>query len=74
MALGLGTGVWCLGLDEPTNHLDLPAVERVEEALEAYPGALVVVTHEEEFAARTTSTVWRLEHGRLTVDGAAPRQ
>ncbi len=67
MAIGLGTGVWALLLDEPTNHLDLPAVERIESALEAYPGALIMVTHDETFARTTTPTKWHLEAGRLTV-------
>lgn len=70
MALGLGTGVWAMVLDEPTNHLDLPAVERIEEALDAYPGALVMVTHDDLFAARTTTTLWRLESGKLWVNPA----
>ncbi len=41
MAYGLGLQVWALVLDEPTNHLDLQAIERLEAALAAYPGALV---------------------------------
>jgi ATPase subunit of ABC transporter with duplicated ATPase domains len=70
IALGLGVGVWGMLLDEPTNHLDLPSVERIEAALEAYPGALLLVTHDEMFGTRTTDTIWRLDSGRLVVGGA----
>ena len=36
----------CLVLDEPTNHLDLPAIEQLEQALEAFTGTLLLVTHD----------------------------
>jgi ATPase subunit of ABC transporter with duplicated ATPase domains len=65
LALGLGRHAWALVLDEPTNHLDLPTVERLEEALAAYPGALLLVTHDDAFAARCTSSTWRLVSGRV---------
>jgi ATPase subunit of ABC transporter with duplicated ATPase domains len=39
-------GTNCLVLDEPTNHLDLPAIEQLEEALDAFSGTLLLVTHD----------------------------
>ncbi|MER0447619.1 ribosomal protection-like ABC-F family protein [Streptomyces sp. Edi4] len=38
-----------LVLDEPTNHVSLALVEEVEQALAGYPGAIVVVSHDERF-------------------------
>jgi ATPase subunit of ABC transporter with duplicated ATPase domains len=65
LARGLGMGAWALFLDEPTNHLDLPSIERLEAALSDYPGAIVLVSHDQPFARALTSTVWRLESGRV---------
>lgn len=36
-------------LDEPNNHLDLPSIQALESLLQAYAGALVVVSHDEAF-------------------------
>ena len=69
LAFGLGRQVWGLVLDEPTNHLDLPSIERLEDALVAYPGALVMVTHDDSFAARCTERVWALAERRVWVSG-----
>lgn len=67
LALGLGRHAWCLVLDEPTNHLDLPSIERLEEALSAYPGAIVLVSHDEAFARRCTTRTWLVESGRVSM-------
>lgn len=58
LALGLGTSKWLLVLDEPTNHLDLPSIERLETALVAYPGALLLITHDDDLASKVTSETW----------------
>lgn len=60
LAMGLVRDSWLLVLDEPTNHLDLPSVERLECALAAYPGSLLLVCHDEQFAARCTTVRWDL--------------
>jgi ATPase subunit of ABC transporter with duplicated ATPase domains len=65
LALGMGRHAWALCLDEPTNHLDLPAVERLEEALRSYPGALLLVTHDAALAEACTSSRWDVEGGRV---------
>jgi len=70
LAFGLARQVWALVLDEPTNHLDLPSVERVEAALGDYPGALVIVTHDDAFARRCTHTVWELRDGRVRLSSS----
>ena len=65
IAWGLGRRAWLLVLDEPTNHLDLPSLERLEVALADWPGALVLVSHDDAFAAAVTDERWTLHGGRV---------
>lgn len=58
-------GVNLLVLDEPTNHLDLPAIEQLEQALESYDGALLLVTHDRRLLDRV-----RLDQRWEVTDGA----
>ncbi|MFF5230333.1 ABC-F family ATP-binding cassette domain-containing protein [Dactylosporangium sp. NPDC000521] len=50
LAVIVNTGAQVLFLDEPTNYLDFEAIDVVEEALRAYQGTLVMITHDEYFA------------------------
>ena len=67
LATLMAQGVNCLVLDEPTNHLDVPAIEQLEDALDAYDGSLVLVSHDRRLleSVRLTRTV-RVEAGRVT--------
>ena len=56
-----------LVLDEPTNHLDLPAIEQLEEALDSYDGALLLVTHDRRLLENVRLDVrWHVESGQVT--------
>ncbi len=67
MALLQARGVNLLVLDEPTNHLDLPAIEQLEQALESYDGALLLVTHDRRLLDQVRlDQRWHVEDGRVT--------
>ena len=55
-----------LVLDEPTNHLDLPAIEQLEQALDGFPGTVLLVTHDRRMldTVRTTRR-WTVSGGRV---------
>lgn len=63
MARLLLSGANLLMLDEPTNHLDIPTQEVLEEALVAFPGTLVVVSHDRALLDRLVTTLIILEKG-----------
>ncbi len=67
LALLQARGVNLLVLDEPTNHLDLPAIEQLEQALDAYPGTLLLVTHDRRMLqAVRVDRRWHVEAGQVS--------
>jgi len=65
----LGRALVCepdmLLLDEPTNHLDIPTIEWLEKYLNAFNGAVLIITHDREFLQRTTTRIIEVDRGRL---------
>ena len=61
------SGVNVLVLDEPTNHLDIPSREALEEALEAYEGTIVTISHDRFFLDRVATQILALD-GEGNVD------
>jgi ATP-binding cassette, subfamily F, member 3 len=65
MALIAATRSDILILDEPTNHLDVEALESLEDALWAYPGSVLFVTHDRAFAQAVATRVLGIEDHKL---------
>ncbi|MGA5534579.1 ribosomal protection-like ABC-F family protein [Mycolicibacterium nivoides] len=66
LALLQACGTNVLVLDEPTNHLDLPAIEQLEQALESYDGALLLVTHDRRMLQNVRlDRSWSVENGQV---------
>jgi len=50
-----------LVLDEPTNHLDIPSREALEEALSAYEGTIITISHDRYFLDRVATQILSLD-------------
>src|SRR5690606_23842686 len=75
LAQCLLSGAAALILDEPTNHLDMPSIQVMEQALVAFPGAVIVVSHDRFFIDRVATRVLAFDGAGLVqeawaIDGA----
>ena len=65
LALLVASGANFLVLDEPTNHLDLESREALEEALDAFPGTVLLVSHDRALVDAVAERTLAVEDGRL---------
>ena len=52
-------------LDEPTNHLDIPSIQILVDAMNAYEGTYVVVSHDRFFLEKVTNKIWYIEDKQI---------
>merc|ERR1719305_1576135 len=57
-------------LDEPTNYLDRDSLGAMAEAIDAYEGGVVIISHNAQFVDQVCPEVWHLEHHTLNLKGS----
>ncbi len=71
LAMLMLSGANLLILDEPTNHLDVESIEALEDAIERYPGTVILVSHDRALLRALATRVWVLHDRRMTAfDGS----
>lgn len=54
-------------LDEPTNHLDIPTIVWLEQQLQSFRGAIILITHDRRFLQAIANRIGELDRGMLSV-------
>jgi ATP-binding cassette, subfamily F, member 3 len=67
LAMMMLDGANFLIFDEPTNHLDVESIEELEDAIERFPGTVLLVSHDRELLRKLVTRVWELRDGKISV-------
>ena len=54
-------------MDEPTNHRDIPSIEMLEEALIAFRGTVILISHDRHLLSKVSDTVIEINNGEVKV-------
>lgn len=69
----LGAAMWqnphMIVLDEPTNYLDRDSLGALAKAIQEFEGGVVMISHNYEFTSAICTETWRVEAGKLSIDG-----
>ncbi len=66
LAMIVLSGANLLLFDEPTNHLDVESIEALEDAIESFPGTVILISHDRALLRALTSRTWALHQTRIT--------
>ena len=66
LAILMLSGANVLVLDEPTNHLDVESIEALEDAIDAYDGTVILVSHDRALLRTLTTRLWILHDRHIT--------
>jgi ATP-binding cassette, subfamily F, member 3 len=66
LAMIMLSGANLLVFDEPTNHLDVESIEALEDAIQAYDGTVLLVSHDRALLRALTTRTWVLHGSRIT--------
>ena len=69
LAIVVASGANFLVLDEPTNHLDLESREALEAALEAFPGTVLLVSHDRALLDAVAQRTMAIGYGLRSYEG-----
>ncbi|WP_110112081.1 ribosomal protection-like ABC-F family protein [Bacillus sp. CGMCC 1.16541] len=67
IAAALSSGANVIVADEPTSHLDVQGIEQLERELTAFKGAVLIISHDQQFLTQLCTSIWELEDGELRV-------